>query len=89
MSADELAAAKKLFEEHWNRIEVVEPSAELVRSAGEMSEVLGLRGYDAVQLVSAMSARSTASDVYMLTWDNDLARAAYDAGISTIRTSRA
>lgn len=87
MSARELATAKAQFEQHWQRLEVIEPSRELIESAGELSESLGLRGYDAVQLVSAISAWSKAKGVYMLTWDNDLARASYDSGISVIRTT--
>lgn len=89
MDEDELASVKALFEEYWSRIEVIEPSPELVEAAGDMAELLALRGSDAIQLVSSMYARSAKNGVYMLTWDNDLARASYDAGINVIRTTYA
>lgn len=89
MGDEEFESVKQLFDQYWKRIEVIEPTAELVFAAGEMSELLALRGYDAVQLVSSMYVRAARDGVFMLTWDNDLAAAAYDSGISVIRTTDA
>lgn len=85
----EYAAAKDSFENSWDRIEVIQPNDTVMRAAGDLSELLELRGDDSVQLASAMYARSAAKGVYMLTWDNNLARASFESGISVIRTTDA
>jgi uncharacterized protein len=48
-----LRAAVAVFEGLHNQLEVVEVTEEVVRSAGELAEQFGLRGYDAMHLASA------------------------------------
>jgi predicted nucleic acid-binding protein len=50
---------------------------QLARQAGELAEELGLRGYDAVQLTSALAL---GTDTTLVTWDEDLKRAAAQSG---------
>jgi predicted nucleic acid-binding protein len=51
----------------------------LARRAGEHAEELGLRGYDAVHLATALDLGD--EDVVMVTWDADLRRAAEEGGL--------
>jgi uncharacterized protein len=51
----------------------------LTREAGELAEELGLRGYDAVHLASALAL---ATDTTFVTWDEKLRRAAASSGCS-------
>jgi hypothetical protein len=81
------AKAKRKFEEHWADIRVVAIDPAIVRKAGEVAENHALRGYDAIHLATALNLRSNKDDVLMATWDDSLADAAYDAGISVVRTT--
>jgi predicted nucleic acid-binding protein len=54
--------------------------AELARHAGELAEQFGLRGYDAVHLASALAV---STDVAVVSWDEDLRRAAVKSGCAT------
>lgn len=49
----------------------------LARVAGELAEELGLRGYDAVHLASALAL---GTDTTLVTWDTKLRRAASRSG---------
>src|SRR5581483_1634199 len=53
LDRESLRTAVTAFEGLHNQLEVVEVTEEVVRSAGELAEQFGLRGYDAVQLASA------------------------------------
>ena len=55
---------------------------ELAQSAGELAERHALRGYHAMHLAAALA--SNVSDLVLVTWDRDLARAASDVGIAVI-----
>lgn len=50
----------------------------LAREAGALGEELGLRGYDAVHLASALALGGSATTV--VTWDTELSRAAVSCG---------
>ncbi len=50
----------------------------LASKAGDLAQRYALRGYDAVQLASALSV----GEGLMATWDAELARAAADAGLA-------
>lgn len=50
---------------------------ELAREAGELAEGFRLRGYDAVHLASALCSGEV---VTLVSWDDDLRRAAVEAG---------
>lgn len=49
----------------------------LARRAGELAEELELRGYDAVHLASTLAL---GADTTLVTWDEDLKRAAVQSG---------
>ena len=51
----------------------------LTRHAGQLAVDLGLRGYDAVHLASALAIGADA----VVTWDNDLGEAARRSGLGT------
>jgi len=52
----------------------------LAHRAGEYAEDLGLRGYDAVHLATALELGD--EEVVLVTWDRDLARATEQVGLS-------
>lgn len=51
----------------------------LVRRAGELADEVALRGYDAVHLASAASLGPATS---LVSWDDDLRRAAERTGLA-------
>jgi uncharacterized protein len=55
---------------------------ELALAGGDIAERYTLRGYDAVHLATALSISPT--DVAVVTWDHDLARAAVAAGRAVV-----
>jgi uncharacterized protein len=54
-----LRTAKAQLTALWDQIDVVPVTTELVRAAGDLAEVEGLRGYDAVHLAAAVAAQAT------------------------------
>lgn len=54
-----LSIAKAEFNTLWAQIDVAPVTTELVLTAGELAEVEGLRGYDAVHLAAAIAAKVT------------------------------
>jgi len=69
--------ALEQFELLYSELVLVGIDAQLARQAGELSETLQLRGYDAVHLASALAL---GSDTALVTWDRDLKRAAELSG---------
>lgn len=65
------------FERVHGELVVVGIDAALARRAGELAEELELRGYDAVHLAAALAF---GPDTVMVTWDQDLRRAAARVG---------
>jgi len=61
-------------------LDVIGLDPDLARTAGDLAEVHGLRGYDAVHLATALSI--DVDSMLLATWDGDLARAAVAAGCS-------
>jgi uncharacterized protein len=59
LTAAGLSTARAELDKLWAQLDVVTVTAELVRSAGDLAEVEGLRGYDAVHLAAAMAAQAT------------------------------
>jgi predicted nucleic acid-binding protein len=53
---------------------------QLARGAGKLAEDLGLRGYDAVHLATALGLGD--DDSVVVTWDEDLRRAAERVGLA-------
>lgn len=62
------------------RVAIDEP---LLRRAGDLAELMRLRGYDAVHL-TALELTGTPSDVRFACWDTDLSRAARELGYSLL-----
>lgn len=80
LGGDEHAQALGVFEELQTNLITVGVDADLARRAGEHAEDLGLRGYDAVHLATALELGD--EEVVLVTWDRDLARGAEQVGLS-------
>jgi uncharacterized protein len=65
------------FESLHGELSLIGVDAQLAREAGELAEKLALRGYDAVHLASALSAGDA---ITLVSWDEDLRRAAARSG---------
>lgn len=65
------------FESLHGELLLVGIDGQLARRAGELAEELQLRGYDAVHLASALAL---GTDTTLVTWDEDLGRAAAQSG---------
>ena len=75
----EHAKALAAFEDLQEDLITVGVDSDLARRAGEHAEDLGLRGYDAVHLATALELGD--EEVVLVTWDRDLARAAEQMGL--------
>jgi predicted nucleic acid-binding protein len=60
-------------------MDLVEVTEDIARSAGDIAEDHGLRGYDAIHLASVLMFGS--DEVLLATWDRDLAMAARTEGL--------
>jgi predicted nucleic acid-binding protein len=78
LEADEHHKALADFEELYADLVTVGVDQELAVRAGEYAEDLGLRGYDAVHLATALELGD--DEVVVVTWDRDLARATERVG---------
>ncbi len=81
LTADAHARALKDFEDVQRELVIVGVDQALAHHAGELAEELGLRGYDAVHLASALALDTDA--ITLVTWDRDLSRAAALQGCAT------
>jgi predicted nucleic acid-binding protein len=79
LGEDEHAQALAAFEELQADLITVGVDSGLARRAGKHAEDLGLRGYDAVHLATALELGD--EEVVVVTWDRDLARAAERVGL--------
>lgn len=59
LDAPKMQTAKNQFEALWQQVSVVAVDTALVQAAGDIAELDGLRGYDAVHLAAAVVARAT------------------------------
>ncbi|MGI8418330.1 MAG: type II toxin-antitoxin system VapC family toxin [Nakamurella sp.] len=59
LDAPKMQTAKDQFEALWEQVSVVAVDTALVQAAGDIAELDGLRGYDAVHLAAAVAARAT------------------------------
>ncbi len=80
LGEDEHREALAAFEELYVELTTVGVDLELAARAGGYAEDLGLRGYDAVHLTTALELGD--EEVVLVTWDRDLARAAERVGLS-------
>jgi predicted nucleic acid-binding protein len=82
LSRDEAASALQVFRSEWPNLVRVQPTEMLIARADALAWELGLRGYDAVQLASALSWQDGLSDrVMMATFDRKLWQAAQRSGL--------
>lgn len=77
LSAGGHGRACEEFESMHSELLLVGIDAPLARRAGQLAEELELRGYDAVHLASALAL---GSDTALVSWDEDLRRAATQSG---------
>jgi predicted nucleic acid-binding protein len=77
LSATGYGRAREEFESLQRELVLVGIDGSLARQAGELAEELELRGYDAVHLASALAL---GTDTTVVTWDEELKRAAAQSG---------
>lgn len=77
LSATGYGQAREEFESLQSELALVGIDGPLARRAGELTEELRLRGYDAVHLASALAL---GTDTTLVTWDEDLRHAAAQSG---------
>lgn len=71
--------ARRGLDERFRAIDIVELSPALAQTAADLADEHALRGYDAIQLASSLAIDS--GDTVMVTWDRELALAAYASGL--------
>lgn len=79
LGKDEQAQALAAFEELQADLITVGVDSTLARRAGKHAEDLGLRGYDAVHLATALELGD--EEIVLVTWDRNLARATEQVGL--------
>jgi predicted nucleic acid-binding protein len=79
LEEEEHRKALSAFEGLYAELTTLGVDQELAARAGQYAEDLGLRGYDAVHLATALELGD--EEVVLVTWDRDLARAAERAGL--------
>lgn len=80
-----LRSAVRAIDGLYAELRVIGVDDALARSAGELAELHGLRGYDAVHLASAISVEDPG--LVTVTWDHDLAGAAVACGYAVVPAS--
>lgn len=79
LGKEEHREALTAFEELYAELVTVGVDQELAARAGAHAEDLGLRGYDAVHLATALELGD--EEIVLVTWDRDLAQAAERVGL--------
>ena len=79
LGGEEHREALAAFQELYTELVAVGVDQGLATRAGEHAEDLGLRGYDAVHLATALELGD--EEVVLVTWDRDLARAGEQVGL--------
>jgi predicted nucleic acid-binding protein len=85
-----LTAAKRAFEEQWSTYLALEASHALCRTAGELAEKYGLRGFDSIHLASfgEVARRAGVADTRLSSFDARLNVAARKMTRTLERTAR-
>jgi uncharacterized protein len=86
LTRPQLAAAVSELDALLVEIDIVELSAMTARTAGELAQQYGLRGYDAVHLAAALAVAD--DDVVFVTGDAELAAAALRTGLAVAVADR-
>ncbi len=79
LTASQHSHALADFDARVIELTLIEVDEGLARHAGEQAEAHGLRGYDSVHLTTALEL---SDEVTMVTWDEDLRRAAEGLGLA-------
>lgn len=79
LRGSERVAARDELEHFWDEMIAIDLGLELIRRSGEAAELAGLRAGDAIHLATALSLDEP--ELLLATWDQDLARAAREAGL--------
>lgn len=87
ISPRDLDGARSSLDRRWATFVHIDIDGKLIKAAGDLAERQRLRGYDAVHLASALTLRET-GEVTVITWDEDLARAARSSGLPTAPAMR-
>lgn len=82
IDARTLRSAVRAIDDLHAELRVIGIDGALAQLAGELAELHGLRGYDAVHLASAIAIQDTA--LVMVTWDRDLADASVACGNTVV-----
>lgn len=82
IDANTLRSAVHAIDDLYAELRVIGIDGALAQSAGELAELHGLRGYDAVHLASAISVED--AGLLAVTWDGDLATAAVACGYAVV-----
>jgi predicted nucleic acid-binding protein len=77
-----LRSAVRAIDDLYAELRVIGIDGALAQFAGELAELHGLRGYDAVHLASAIAIQDAA--MVMVTWDRDLADASVACGYTVV-----
>jgi predicted nucleic acid-binding protein len=90
LTASKLTSAKRQFEEQWPTYLTLEATDSLCRSAGELAEKYGLRGFDSIHLASfaEVSRRAGIDDTRFSSFDNRLNLAAQKVTRTLERSSQ-
>ena len=85
LTPEGLDTAKAAFAGDWVRFARVQASESLLTRAGELAELLSLRGYDSVHLAAAEHVRvQSSAEVLFACFDSRLNRAAEVLGLETL-----
>jgi predicted nucleic acid-binding protein len=85
IDAKVLRSAVRAIDDLYAKLHVIGIDDALAQAAGELAELHGLRGYDAVHLASAISVGD--ASLVTVTWDRDLADAAVACGYAVVPAS--
>lgn len=84
LNATQYRQTREEFESLQSELLLVGIDVPLTRQAGELAEKLKLRGYNAVHLASALALGANTT---LVTWDEDLKRAAAHSGCAVAPAS--
>jgi uncharacterized protein len=85
LTRSQLVTAVAELDSLLDEVDVIELGPDIARSAGELAQRYGLRGYDAVHLAAALAVAD--DDLVLVTGDADIAAAATSAGIAVLLTT--
>lgn len=83
----EYTACRRLLDQLWPQIDIVEVDEPLILRAAQLAESLALRGYDAVHCASAEQLEDT--DLVAASGDKRLLEASRGLGVATFDTNAA